>query len=135
MRFAFSNAMAEGTQTFHTYAPWRDEDDEECILFASVQGFGPKSPGYAAPYVYPGSGATGDSKRPPAAALGELATAPAEALDAGEETDVEEDPEHEFASRGLEPLPTEGPRVINVGVPGATRAPTPAAGGCPCFCR
>lgn len=59
IKFKYSNPMmTEGYQLYQTYAPWHDVDDADNILFASVQGYGPKAPHHPA-YVYPGSGATG----------------------------------------------------------------------------
>lgn len=35
--------MSEGVHIYNTYQPWFDTDDNDNILFASVQGYGPKS--------------------------------------------------------------------------------------------
>lgn len=35
--------MSEGVHIYNTYQPWFDTDDDDNILFASVQGYGPKS--------------------------------------------------------------------------------------------
>jgi hypothetical protein len=39
----FSTPLSEGVHVYHTYQPWFDVDDDDNVLFASVQGYGPKS--------------------------------------------------------------------------------------------
>jgi acetoin utilization deacetylase AcuC-like enzyme len=39
----YSTPMSEGVHIYNTYQPWFDSDDDDNILFASVQGYGPKS--------------------------------------------------------------------------------------------
>jgi len=158
VRVPFSTGLSEGVQVYHTWKPWRGADDGDRVLFISVQGVGPKAHGVDA-YVYPGSGATHDSKRDAAAAAaaaeteggnGEAAAGvpaaapeangngpapmdasddhgaaatpvPAAAAAAAGAGAAEEDPEGEF--RGAIPAPADaapadGPRVIDVGIPG-----------------
>lgn len=50
-----------GMETFQQWRPWFDGDDRRNILFASVQGYGPRS-GRGTDFVYPGSGATSDNR-------------------------------------------------------------------------
>jgi acetoin utilization deacetylase AcuC-like enzyme len=152
VRVPFSTGLSEGVQLYHTWKPWRDSDDGDNVLFISVQGVGPKAHGVDA-YVYPGSGATHDSKKDGKAVKGEgegggeggdaaaaaAAAKPEEANGAGpapmdttggdDDEDkaktpaivAEEDPEGEF--KGVVPppqdaAPSDGPRVIDVGIPG-----------------
>lgn len=58
----FSTPMSEGVHIYNTYQPWFDSDDDDNILFASVQGYGPKSSARPDVFVYPGSGATTDTQ-------------------------------------------------------------------------
>jgi len=149
-KFAFTTPYGEGVQQFPIYRPWHDTDDKDNIFFASVQGYGPKAPGYMDAYVYPGSGATCDTKGMLSGEVEELAEdndneAPLvegavkiDELDANAppgtgpsseqhphhhrhingEQHIEEDPDHEFVYSGGEMPPTEGPRIIDVGIPG-----------------
>ncbi|CAG9462216.1 unnamed protein product [Pedinophyceae sp. YPF-701] len=105
LKARFKTPFSEGVQTFPVWRPWLDDQDPDRIFFASVQGYGPKAPGLDA-FVYPGSGATCDTR--PSARF-------AQTTDSRGET-IEEDPENEFAYRGGEMPPTAGPRVINVGI-------------------
>lgn len=43
LQVPFSTPMSEGVHIYNTYQPWFDTDDDDNILFASVQGYGPKS--------------------------------------------------------------------------------------------
>ncbi|KAL4431738.1 hypothetical protein ABPG77_002954 [Micractinium sp. CCAP 211/92] len=181
--YKFRTPYSEGTQTFAVWKPWLDSTDKESIFFASVQGYGPKAEDYPA-YVYPGSGATCDTKElaaqraaeeaaaaeakagqavpgqqaggqpgeamevdgsgdaarqqggaAPAAASGQqnggeapaanggtqAGAAPAAAAGAQQSDgadEIEEDPDREFVYRGGQVPPVEGPRVIDVGIPG-----------------
>jgi acetoin utilization deacetylase AcuC-like enzyme/ankyrin repeat protein len=158
VRVPFSTGLSEGVQVYHTWKPWRDSDDGDHVLFISVQGVGPKAHGVDA-YVYPGSGATHDSKKDPPptpdeeeeAARGKSAGAADTSVKpeqngggGGQEEPVpmdteeddkkkqqeeaaaaaaaaEEDPDGEF--KGVLPppadaAPPDGPRVIDVGIPG-----------------
>ncbi|PSC72014.1 histone deacetylase [Micractinium conductrix] len=181
--YKFRTPYSEGTQSFAVWKPWLDSTDKECIFFASVQGYGPKAEGYPS-YVYPGSGATCDTKEladakqaqeaaaaaASAAAVARTAadaaaasaggeqqggTAPAaggEAMEvdgggvgeaersqagaqppssaaqqqqangtasAGQDAAaIEEDPDGEFGYTGGQVPPLEGPRVIDIGIPG-----------------
>ena len=120
-----------------------------------MQGYGRRSAAAADSWVYPGSGATADSRPPrrappPPPPPGEVlianggvgvaahangAASGAElGLGAGAgcaepaehaEPPVEEDPGAEFEGSDSERPPASGPRVINVGIPG------PGAGGLP----
>eukprot|EP00879_Flechtneria_rotunda_P013392 GHRR01013982.1.p1 GENE.GHRR01013982.1~~GHRR01013982.1.p1 ORF type:complete len:768 (+),score=320.97 GHRR01013982.1:988-3291(+) len=63
LRVPFSTPLSEGVHVYHTYQPWFDVDDDDNILFASVQGYGPKSTSMPDVYVYPGSGATCDTQQ------------------------------------------------------------------------
>ena len=159
-KYAISTAFGEGVQQFPVYCPWRDVDDKDNIFFASVQGYGPKAPGYLQAYVYPGSGATCDTRRdlgvveavvdeeavgggvaeigveiggevkvpaPTVAATVEGGVVPnggtnttaTKAEQEEEEDDViEEDPDGEFVYQGGEMPRSEGPRIIDVGIPG-----------------
>jgi acetoin utilization deacetylase AcuC-like enzyme len=147
-QFSYSDPYSSGVHRYSVYKPWRDQDDEECIFFASVQGYGKKHQRIDA-YVYPGSGGTFDTHAAEEAAAAEAeaeegtgmgtdpaaagtdAAAGAEGAAAGagagapaaasvvEEVEVEEDPDHEFSNTECEhPAPGSGPRVINVGIPG-----------------
>lgn len=87
-------------------------------------------------WVYPGSGATGDSRppHPPPAVppAGDLGTNGSLGADggapevpaawvgslSGDPSGIDEDPEAEFVGGSTERLPSEGPRIINVGIPG-----------------
>lgn len=44
VKFPFSTPLGEGALVHHTYHPWLGVDDNENILFASVQGYGRKAP-------------------------------------------------------------------------------------------
>lgn len=57
----FKTPFSEGIQRFPVWRPWLDEGDDQRVFFASVQGYGRKAPGIDA-YVYPGSGATCDTR-------------------------------------------------------------------------
>ena len=104
-------------------------------LLRSVQGYGRRSVAPNDGWVYPGSGATADSQhlplRPPVAPLAAgvaangilgaqaLAAGAAGACDsAAGPNGVEEDPEAEFVGDNVECPPADGPRIINVGIPG-----------------
>ncbi|KAI3431427.1 hypothetical protein D9Q98_004480 [Chlorella vulgaris] len=177
--YKFATPYSEGVQSFAVWKPWLDSTDTQCIFFASVQGYGPKAPGYPS-YVYPGSGATCDTKVLAAARAAEATAAvdaggggggeqaqpqqqqasasPATAAAAdggsamevegpdspplgkvlvdgvvmsaklaaaakreaggGLDQEVEEDPDREFVYRGGQVPTLEGPRVIDVGIPG-----------------
>jgi len=131
----FVTPWSEGTQIFPTYKPWRDMDDPENIFFASVQGFGPKMPGMEA-FVYPGSGATRDS-RENGGEEGQEANGTGDgtndddamAIDSNPTTTttsttitttaIDEDPDKEFTTKeDEENPPPDAPRVIDVGIPG-----------------
>lgn len=43
LQVPFTTPMSEGVHIYNTYQPWFDTDDDDNILFASVQGYGPKS--------------------------------------------------------------------------------------------
>jgi acetoin utilization deacetylase AcuC-like enzyme/ankyrin repeat protein len=107
-KYTISTPYGEGFQQFPVYKPWHDiATDKDSIFFASVQGYGPKVPGALNAFVYPGSGATCDTR----AFVG---------VD-GEGVDGEglvEDPDQEFVYTGGEAPPSEGPRIIDVGIPG-----------------
>lgn len=62
LQVPFSTPMSEGVHIYNTYQPWFDTDDDDNILFASVQGYGPKSSTRPDVFVYPGSGATTDTQ-------------------------------------------------------------------------
>lgn len=123
----FVTPWSEGTQIFPTYKPWRDMDDPENIFFASVQGFGPKMPGMEA-FVYPGSGATRDSREnggeqetngtgddDDAIAIHNNSTIPTTTTT----YTIDEDPDKEFTTKDDEENPPpDAPRVIDVGIPG-----------------
>jgi acetoin utilization deacetylase AcuC-like enzyme/ankyrin repeat protein len=151
-KYAFTTPYGEGVQQFPVYRPWHDIDDKDNIFFASVQGYGPKAPGYMDAYVYPGSGATCDTKGMLSREVEELADEdddgggegairiddlddnnnnnttstglqkqqhPNNSIngDSNNQT-IEEDPDHEFVYSGGEMPRTEGPRIIDVGIPG-----------------
>ncbi|KAI8112161.1 hypothetical protein M9434_003485 [Picochlorum sp. BPE23] len=116
--FEFATPYGKGTQTFPIYKPWYDESDKDNIFFASVQGYGPKGYGMGA-YVYPGSGATCDTwqvSKSSAREINEVSVNPMDGVKPPEE--IEEDPDAEFAYGGGEMPRTEGPRIIDVGIPG-----------------
>ncbi len=136
--FEFATPYGKGTQTFPVYKPWCDETDRDNVFFASVQGYGPKGYGIGA-FVYPGSGATCDTKqlaRHVEAEIDEVngggdggdlggegkgTMSDSGALGASEQdplTNIEEDPDGEFVYVGGEVPRTEGPRIIDVGIPG-----------------
>jgi len=107
-KHAFRTPLSEGYQMFPCYKPWLGVEDPQSIMFASVQGYGKKDPRSDA-WVYPGSGATCDSKPP-------LPPPGAPVLNAA---GVPEDPSGEFVTQpDAEVAPLEAPRVINVGIPG-----------------
>eukprot|EP00887_Chlorella_sp_A99_P002366 scaffold10.g2366.t1 len=178
-RHAFSTPFSEGSQLFPQWKPWLGEEDAQRIFFASVQGYGPKLPGVEA-FVYPGTGATCDTRAlrskkeeeeaaaaaataaaaaaaaagdgpakmetdlaptptrttsltgpasprttsltgpasPRAASLAGAGSPRAAAVAANGETGVEEDPDHEFDYTGGDVPTLEGPRIIDVGIPG-----------------
>ena len=111
-KYTFTTPYGEGYQQFPVYKPWHDiTTDKDSIFFASVQGYGPKMPGALNAFVYPGSGATCDT-RPSVGLEGEGG-------EGGEgEMPVVEDPDREFVYVGGEAPRTEGPRIIDVGIPG-----------------
>lgn len=115
--FEFATPYGKGTQTFPIYKPWHDEHDKDAIFFASVQGYGPKGFGLGS-FVYPGSGATCDTQQ----VRGENAGHIDEVNGIGEvedsEIEIEEDPDSEFKYSGGDMPRTEGPRIIDVGIPG-----------------
>lgn len=115
--FEFATPYGKGTQTFPVYKPWFDESDKECVFFASVQGYGPKAPGIGS-FVYPGSGATCDTEQ-----MQPHNTEEINELDKMQDSEnsnlvMEEDPEGEFKYTGGEVPRAEGPRIIDVGIPG-----------------
>lgn len=139
-KFAISTPYGEGMQQFPVYKPWHDVDDKDNVFFASVQGYGHKMPGVAA-FVYPGSGATCDTHTdagtttkleempPEAGENGNAGGAPSSnggstggggaSTPPGTDVDIaEEDPDGEFTYSGGEMPRTEGPRIIDVGIPG-----------------
>ncbi|MEW5318555.1 MAG: hypothetical protein WDW38_009769 [Sanguina aurantia] len=59
-RVAFSTPFAAGGMEFPTYKPWLGVEDASNIFFASVQGYGRRTPNSSS-WFYPGSGATADS--------------------------------------------------------------------------
>jgi acetoin utilization deacetylase AcuC-like enzyme len=64
LQVPFSTPMSEGVHIYNTYQPWFDTDDDDNILFASVQGYGPKSsarPGGCAVGAGPHHWGSGDS--------------------------------------------------------------------------
>ena len=54
-------AHSDGVERFQHWRPWFDGDDRRNILFASVQGYGPRSGRGGSDYIYPGSGVTADN--------------------------------------------------------------------------
>ena len=114
--FEFATPYGKGTQTFPVYKPWNDENDKDHVFFASVQGYGPKAHGIAA-YVYPGSGATCDTRQVGKHATDEINEVDVE-MDENSNGEIEEDPDCEFLYGGGEMPRTEGPRIIDVGIPG-----------------
>lgn len=96
-------------------------------LLRSVQGYGRRSVAPNDGWIYPGSGATADS-RPPVAHLAQEVVANgmlgAQTVVAGADDSssylngVEEDAEAEFVGDDVERPPADGPRIINVGIPG-----------------
>jgi len=142
--FEFATPYGKGTQTFPVYKPWCDESDKDNVFFASVQGYGPKGYGIGA-FVYPGSGATCDTKQVAKHVNAEIdevdgdegfdlddGAAYGAAYGASEDANakrannasnannavIEEDPDGEFQYKGGEMPRTEGPRIIDVGIPG-----------------
>lgn len=96
-----------------------------------MQGFG-KKPSLGGGYVYPGSGATCDTEpslvqQPPSAEL-EQKSEPAangqleSAQDFGDAPP--DDPNVEFQTLPGHHPPSEGPRIINVGIPGPGKNPS-----------
>jgi len=132
--FEFATPYGKGTQTFPVYKPWCDETDRDNVFFASVQGYGPKGYGIGA-FVYPGSGATCDTKQLAKHVDAEIDEVNG-VVDGGKEgngapgvlgenktsathnPNIEEDPDGEFVYVGGEMPRTEGPRIIDVGIPG-----------------
>eukprot|EP00775_Hariotina_reticulata_P004555 gene4555-4807_t len=55
LRVPFSTPLSEGVHVYQTYQPWFDVDDDDNVLFASVQGYGPKSGSMPDAFVYPGT--------------------------------------------------------------------------------
>lgn len=43
LRVPFTTPLSEGVHIYHTYQPWFDVDDDDNVMFASVQGYGPKA--------------------------------------------------------------------------------------------
>ena len=150
-KYAFTTPYGSGVQELPVYRPWHDFDDKDNIFFASVQGYGPKMPGYMEAYVYPGSGATCDTRDLSSRDLQEIrelqelngeeitpledvngvmaaedlavngggGTGGTHATGIGLTGDViEEDPDKEFVFSGGELPRPEGPRIIDVGIPG-----------------
>lgn len=118
--FEFATPYGKGTQTFPVYKPWCDENDKDNVFFASVQGYGPKAHGIGA-YVYPGSGATCDTRQVAKHAtdeINEVDTTMESIDDIKAFQEIEEDPDGEFLYGGGEMPRTEGPRIIDVGIPG-----------------
>ena len=133
--FEFATPYGKGTQSFPVYKPWYDETDKENVFFASVQGYGPKGYGIGA-FVYPGSGATCDTKQLAKHVDAEIDEIKAgfnggvgdgmgskdnmdiNASDQDTLSHIEEDPDGEFVYSGGEMPRTEGPRIIDVGIPG-----------------
>lgn len=94
--------------------------------FSSVQGYG-KKPVQGGGFVYPGSGATCDTKAPkgeeaPRQTPQEEATTSeigGHSLHSDLDPEVPpDDPDLEFAAVPGEHPPVNGPRIINVGIPG-----------------
>ncbi|KAK9837158.1 hypothetical protein WJX81_006872 [Elliptochloris bilobata] len=136
-KYSFKTPTSEGVQTFPVFRPWLDFDDADNILFASVQGYGRRTAAPTDGWIYPGSGATADSRHPPpppppsaehlepgvsvngGAGGNTLAAGAAGGLGGkGDPSGIEEDPEAEFVGGDAERPPSSGPRVINVGIPG-----------------
>ncbi|KAL3144011.1 hypothetical protein ABBQ32_003818 [Trebouxia sp. C0010 RCD-2024] len=115
-KFSFKTPFSEGSQTFPVYSPWLDTDDADNILFASVQGYGQKAPGIGA-FVYPGSGATCDTRPASAGATAPPGVAQPNDLPSTEQEEIVEDPDNEFDT-DVDSKHGDGPRVINVGIPG-----------------
>ena len=110
----FSTPFGVGEHRNPVWRPWLDDTDRDNVFFASVQGYGHKAPGIEA-FVYPGSGATSDTRPPRAPSV--LPGDEAEA-EVGPEPALGEDPSGEFVYRGGErpSVGADGPRIINVGV-------------------
>eukprot|EP00890_Picochlorum_soloecismus_P001450 jgi/Picsp_1/2305/NSC_05769-R1_histone deacetylase len=115
--FEFATPYGKGTQTFPIYKPWYDEHDKDAIFFASVQGYGPKGFGIGS-FVYPGSGATCDTQQVRGENAGHIDEV--NGVDRVEDPviEIEEDPDGEFKYSGGDMPRTEGPRIIDVGIPG-----------------
>jgi Histone deacetylase domain len=58
---AIDTPYSDGVERFQHWRPWFDGDDRRCILFASVQGYGPRSGRGGSDFIYPGSGETADN--------------------------------------------------------------------------
>mmetsp|Transcript_4408 Transcript_4408/g.12711 ORF Transcript_4408/g.12711 Transcript_4408/m.12711 type:complete len:900 (-) Transcript_4408:172-2871(-) len=112
-RHTFKTPWSEGVQAFPVWRPWLDADDAEHVLFASVQGYGPKHPSMPGSWVYPASGATVDSRPPQHPSDPQAAD-----TDSGATAAVKEDPDMEFSQPPGPDVTPGGPRIINVGVPG-----------------
>ncbi|GAX85628.1 hypothetical protein CEUSTIGMA_g13043.t1 [Chlamydomonas eustigma] len=124
-KVAFTTPYSEGVQKFPMYKPWLDSQDEENIFFASVQGYGHRSAslGRDGGWFYPGSGCTADTKPPSlgaTAAPDDSRAASAASQDTQFVHQVKEDPDGEFTGSTADQggRKGQGPRIINVGVPG-----------------
>ncbi|KAK9809002.1 hypothetical protein WJX72_007747 [[Myrmecia] bisecta] len=124
-RVPFSTPFSKGVQEFTVYRPWMGEGDADNILFASVQGYGKRSP-HDNSWVYPASGANCDSRRAnPATAAAQQAQQAQQAADSAAATPASDgnaaepspSADDEFAGDFEQPSPV-GPRIINVGIPG-----------------
>ena len=107
-RVPSSTPYSDSVTSFPTFKPWAGWDDAGAVLFASVQGYGPKEASApAAGWVYPGTGGTCDTGAPGEdggggdTAAGAMAVdhAPPAAAngDAPPSATVPEDPDGEFA--------------------------------------
>ena len=115
--FEFATPYGKGTQTFPIYKPWHDEHDKDAIFFASVQGYGPKGYGLGS-FVYPGSGATCDTQQVRGETVRHIDEINGVDKVEDSEIEIEEDPDGEFKYSGGDMPRTEGPRIIDVGIPG-----------------
>ncbi|GAB4814038.1 hypothetical protein N2152v2_001084 [Parachlorella kessleri] len=79
--FKVQTPYSEGMQAFPVYRPWLGAEDRDNIFFASVQGYGPKVEGMDV-FVYPGSGATCDTRPPLTAAEAAAISAAGDAIGA-----------------------------------------------------
>eukprot|EP00958_Prasinococcus_capsulatus_P001345 scaffold115_cov304-Prasinococcus_capsulatus_cf.AAC.39 len=83
--------------------PWLGDQDQDNILFESVQGFGKIGPPGSGSYFYPGSGSTFDSSS------------------AGNRSTVGPSSWNTFEFESAEKVQTAGPRVLNIGMPAQRR--------------